>query len=256
MELKILGADGTQCEGSSSVSALADGRVLIDAGTGAHGLSLAEIDRIKDALITHSHLDHTGMLCFIAESRIGASGGAGLRVHSFPETAEVIRSSFLNGKIWPDFENIEIEGAQLMTFKNFTAFKRLDLDGFSATPFPVLHASLPTAGFCLHGARENFAFIADVYEIPEETYAYLNGLENFRRMTIEISYPEGQEKMAEIAGHLTPALLEKILAKLPGVEEVYYCHVKPRHRDEVDNQVKKRFKGLVRPLKTGMVFEF
>ncbi|MBE8158481.1 MAG: MBL fold metallo-hydrolase, partial [Betaproteobacteria bacterium] len=241
MELRILGADGTQCEGCSSIAALADGRVLIDAGTGAHGLSLAEIDRIGDALITHSHLDHTGMLCFIAETRIGAAGGPGLRVHAFPETVDAIREGFLNGKIWPDFENIKVEGKPLMSFSPITVFNPVDFGGLRATPFPVLHAGLPTAGFCLNGGREDFVFISDIYEMPEETYAYLAALKNFRRMTVEISYPEGKEDLAKVSGHLTPKLLEKILARLPENLEVYYCHVKPRYRTEIVAQTEKRF---------------
>ena len=255
MELRILGADGTQSSGCASVSALADGRVLIDAGTGAHGLSLAEMDKIGDALITHSHLDHTGMLCFLAESRIGGAGGPGLRVHSFPETADAVREGFLNGKIWPDFENIKIEGTPLMSFSPFAAFERLNIGGLRATPFPVKHAALPTAGFCLNGGRENFVFISDIFDMPEETRAYLAGLENFRRMTIEVSYPEGMEELAETAGHLTPRTLEKILAKLPSGLEVYYCHVKPRYWEAITEQVEKRFGGEVRPLKAGMCFD-
>lgn len=255
MELKILGADGTQCEGSSSTAALADGRVLIDAGTGAHGLSLPEIDRIGDALITHSHLDHTGMLCFIAESRIGGANGHGLRVHSFPETADAIREGFLNGKIWPDFEAIKIDGTPLMSFSPFAAFKTLEFGELRATPFPVEHASLPTAGFCLTGGREDFVFISDIYDMPDESYAYLADLKNLHRLTVEISYPEGKEDLAEVSGHLTPKLLERILARLPGGLEVYYCHVKPRYRDAIAEQTEKRFGGRVRPLKSGMTFD-
>lgn len=256
MELRILGADGAQCGGNASVSALVDGRILIDAGTGAHNLTLAEMDQIGDALITHSHLDHTGMLCFIAEARVDSPNGPGLRVHSFAETADALREGFLNDKIWPNFENIKIGGASLMSFSPFTSFSPLEFDGLRVTPFPVEHAGLPTAGFCLNGGREDFVFMSDVAAIPEESMAYLRGLKNLRRMTIEISFADGMEALAETSGHLTPQMLKKMLEKLPGgLEEIYYCHVKPRYREAIDEQVKKHFGGIVRPLEAGMRFD-
>ncbi|MGI9305881.1 MAG: MBL fold metallo-hydrolase [Gammaproteobacteria bacterium] len=255
MELKILGADGTQCMGCASISALVDGRVLIDAGTGAHNLSMQEIDQIRDVLVTHSHLDHTGMLCFLAESRIGGPDICGLCVHSFPETADAIREGFLNNKIWPDFEKIKIEGKPLMSFKSFTPYKPIKFGELRATPFPVDHAGLPTAGFVLTSGIEEFVFISDIYKMPKKTLTFLNGLKKFRRMTIEVSFPEGKEDLAKSAGHLTPLLLEQILEHLPQVEDVFYCHVKPRYGMEIDAQIQNRFGKRVRALQTGMLFD-
>ncbi|MGI9296515.1 MAG: MBL fold metallo-hydrolase [Gammaproteobacteria bacterium] len=255
MRLKILGAGGAQCETASSISALADGRVLVDAGTGAHNLSLAEMDGVKDALITHSHLDHVAMLCFIAECKIGGAGGHGLRVRCFPETADAIRSGLLNGRIWPDFERIKIGGVPLLSFEYFRPFETIDCDGLRATPFPVEHAGIPTAGFVLHGARENFVFISDVHTLSDEVYEYLHTLPNFRKMTVETSFPDGSEEVAHASGHLTPSLLEKIVARLPEGLEIYYCHVKPRYDAEVAAQIQKRFGGRVLPLREGTTFD-
>lgn len=257
MRLKILGAEGAQCGRScASISALLDDRVLIDAGTGAFRLSLAEMEGVQDALITHSHLDHVAMLCFVAECKIGAPGGHGLRVRCLPETADAIREGLLNGRIWPDFENIQIGGAPILTFSHFRMLEEMDLDGLRITPFPVLHSDIPTAGFALHGGRESFAFVSDMFAMPDETHAYLESLPNFRRMTIECSFPDGKEDIARASGHLTPSLLEKVVARLPQrVEEIYYCHVKPRYEEEVAAQIRQRFGGRVLPLQEGMVLE-
>lgn len=255
MQLKILGSGGAQCEKASSISALADGRVLIDAGTGAHNMSLAAMDGVKDVLITHSHLDHVAMLCFVAECKIGSAEGHGLRVHCFPETADAIRAGLLNGKIWPDFENIKIGGKPLISFEYFRPFEEMDFGGLRATPFPVSHSDVPTAGFVLRGARENFVFISDVHTLSDEVYAYLHSLSDFRRMTVETSFPDGKEEIARASGHLTPSLLEKIVARLPEGLEIYYCHVKPRYEPEVSAQIQERFGGRILPLQDGMTFD-
>ena len=254
MEIKILGADGAQNGNFNSISALVDGRVLIDAGTGASDLSLDDVSSLADVMLTHSHLDHTAMLCFIAESRIGNPGGHGLRVHCHPETADAIREGFLNEKIWPDFENIEIHGVPLMSFECFKDFEPMSFGSFQATPLPVIH-TVPTYGFSIAGDKENFVFISDIYDMPEETERYLNELPNFHRMTIEVSFPEGLEELAKVSGHLTPVLLDKIMERMPDLDEVFYCHVKPRYSDQIDAQMEKRFGGKIKRLQTGMRFE-
>lgn len=246
MRLEFFGAVGDQQKGCYSVSLLVNGRVLIDAGIGAFHMPFSKTKNVADILLTHSHLDHTGMLCFIAENRIGEPGGHGVSVHCLPETAAAVREGFLNGKIWPDFEQINVHGVPLMSFSCFKPFAKISIGDFNATALPVNHA-VPTVGFCLHGSKENFVFIVDVYSLTPETYEYLNALENFRRMTIEVSYPEGQEKMAELAGHLTPVLLEKIMDKLPSVE-ILYCHIKPRYENDIIEQMQRRFGERARPL--------
>lgn len=254
MKVKILGASGAQCRGHDSTSVLVGGRTLIDAGIGAYNLPLSEMEQIGDVLLTHSHLDHTAMLCLIAESRAGAPDGPGLLVHSLSETADAVRKGFLNGAIWPDFEKIDIGGTPLMSFAPFEPFREIEAGGLRVTPFPVGHV-VPTVGFCLHGDREKFVFIADICELPAESAEFLSGLKNIGRMTVEVSYPEGMEDLARASGHLTPLLLEDVLAKMPSGKEILYCHVKPRWRDDIDAQIKKRFGGRLQPLLAGMEFD-
>ncbi|MGU9950893.1 MAG: MBL fold metallo-hydrolase [Gammaproteobacteria bacterium WSBS_2016_MAG_OTU1] len=254
MRLEVLGAMGTQSKGCHSISLLVGDRVLMDAGTGAFNLNIEQTDHIGDVLITHSHLDHTAMLCFIAESRIDSKEGPGLNVYSQLETVNAIRSGFLNDAIWPNFEKIKIGETSLMSFVDIKPLEPLSINGLNFTPFSV-HHPVPTVGFCVHGDHENFVFIADVFDMPDESYAYLNQLENFRRMTIEISFPEGKEELAKISGHMTPLLLEKLLERLPKDLEVFYCHMKPRYKDDIFEQVKKRFGDKLRPLEDGMIFD-
>lgn len=255
-QLKILGSGGAQCESCGSMSALADGRVLVDAGTGAFNLSIAEMENVGDVVLTHSHLDHTAMLCFIAECRIDSPNGHGLRVHCLPETADAVRDGLLNNRIWPDFERIKIEDTPLMSFSCFQPWDTIEFGDLRVTPLPVQHADIPTVGFVLHGEKENFVFISDVCVIPEETYDYLAKLKNWRRMCIETSFPEGLETLAENTGHLTPKMLEPIIERLPKDVEVYYCHVKPRYVDKIAAQIQKRFAGRVQPLRPNMTFDF
>ena len=256
MKLRILGAAGAQCGKVASISALLGGRTLIDAGTGAHHLTLEEMDEIQDVLITHSHLDHVTMLCFIADCKIGSPKGHGMRVRCLPETADAIRTGLLNGKIWPNFEKIVVDGVPLMSFEYFRPFEKIDLGGGAvAIPFPVDHADVPTVGFALQTKGESFVFISDVRAMSDETYDFLHSLPNLRRMTIETSFPDGKEAVARASGHLTPSMLQEIVDRLPKQAEIFYCHVKPRYDAEVGVQMAKRFGERVKGLRENMEFD-
>jgi cAMP phosphodiesterase len=254
MKLRVLGNMGTSCKNTYSSSLLIDEHFLIDAGTGAFRLSLENIDHIGDVMITHSHLDHLAALCFLADCRIGGTNGHGLTVHCLSETAQAIREHMLNNTIWPDFENIKIDGTPLMSFNIINSLEPFTIHDNLITPLAVEHTA-PTTGYCLHGARENFVVFFDFWDASEAVFTYLRQLENFNRMTIEVSYDEGNEALAKSAGHLTPILLEKRLEKLPPDIKLFYCHLKPRSEALIHEQMQRRFGNKVAFLSNDMVFD-
>ena len=59
MKVKVLGCSGgIGGRHLRTTSLLVDHDILIDAGTGVGGLSLAELALIDHVFVTHSHLDH------------------------------------------------------------------------------------------------------------------------------------------------------------------------------------------------------
>ena len=252
MRLKILGNMGGSCRGQYSSSALINDSLLLDVGTGAQQLSLARMLKIDDVLLTHSHLDHMAMLFFLMDCQIGRKNRS-LQVHCLKETAVALRRFFFNDHIWPDFENIKVDGVPIMEFNYLTPYQRQTINGCDITPLPVQH-TVPTVGYCLHGDGEDFVFISDILDADDDCWEYLNNLKRFRRMTIEISFPDEMEKVAKDSFHLTPKMLERLLKKIPSGVEVFFCHAKPQVYGEVLQQVEARFVGRVKPLQRGMVF--
>lgn len=255
MKMKILGSSGSQFDGLHTTSLLIGDRLLLDAGTGTSTLGVEAIDRIENVLLTHCHLDHTATLCFIADCRIGGKNGHGLRVRCLQETADALREGMLNGKIWPDFEKIVIDGVPLMSFEIFKPFEQLEIDGIRITPLPVEH-QVPTSGFCLEGDKGNFLVLIDMDGMPDETLQFINKIPDLHAMTMEVSFPEGMETLAKAAGHLTPLMLGELLDKMPGEVPVYYCHLKPRYHKEIVAQMHARFGDRAVLLEQGMEFEF
>ncbi len=251
MKVEVLGAGGGVAPGCDSISLLLDGKVLLDAGTGAFRIPLDVAAGIADVVLTHSHMDHTVALCFLADNHAGLGT---MRVHCLEETANAVREGFFNDRIWPNMENIRVEGKPMVQFKRIEKMRRKMRVGKTAlTPFPVDHP-VPTLGYCLHGEKETLPVITDLWDASAETWKWLAKQKNIRRIVIETSFPDGLETVARASGHLTPAVLQqRVEEHLPADWEVLCCHIKPRSAKEVRRQIKNRLGKRVSILKQGAV---
>lgn len=251
MQLKILGNMGGSCLDSLSTAALINDNVLVDCGTGAQNLSIEDIGKIDDVILTHSHLDHTVMLFFLLECKIGKGG---VTLHCLQETADAIRRNIFNDDIWPDMEHIKVDGDSLLNIEIIKPYETVTIAGQRITPLPVEHA-IPTNAYCLHGDKENFVFIADLIDAEDKFWDYLGRLENFNRMTIELSFPDRMRGIAEESRHLTPSSLAELMKKIPSHVQIYYCHVKPQFQGEIMKEAEKILGDRAQPLQLGQVFD-
>lgn len=253
MQLKILGSAGSAFSGKYTTCALINDAIALDLGTGLHTLRANQMVNIKDAVITHSHLDHIAMLCFWTDLQLIT--GNSVTIHCLQETADAIRSGLLNGATWPDMEKINLKGVPALSFNIVEPFKPFTVAGETLTPLPVEHG-VPTVGYCLHGKKENFVFCSDMVDAPDAFWKYLSKLENFHRMSMEISFPNEMEEIAKVSYHMTPRMLARHLPKLPEtVINVFYNHVKVEHEEAIRIQVHEDMHPRVTALRQGMVLD-
>lgn len=235
MRLKILGCGGNALADMYTTSALLDDKIALDAGTGLHRLQPYQILDVKDVIITHSHLDHIAMLSFWVD--LHTINGSNVTVHCLPETADALRSGIFNNNLWPNMENININNKPALRFNTVTPFETFTVaDSVDITPIPVMHG-IPTIGCVLHGEEENFVFCSDMIDAPDDTWKYLSRLDKFKRMSMEISFSDGMETIAEQSHHLTPAMLGELIKKLPPHVQVLYNHCKLAHVEKIRQQV-------------------
>lgn len=253
MKVKILGASGGVAPGFHTTALFINDRVLLDAGTGAFGFSPEKDDAVRDVVLSHSHLDHTAALAFLTDNRAANTGT--LRIHCQPETMAALRAGIFNGAIWPDMEKIIINGKPVIKFYPIKKMLApMTVGGARLSPFPVVH-TVPTLGFCLHGARETLPVMTDLREASESVWKWMAKKRRIRRVIIETSFPDGMEDIAVASGHLTPGMLADLAARhLPDSWKLLCCHIKPRYYDEVCAQIRARFGKRAEVLKAGRVF--
>ena len=102
MKLKVLGCYGGNIPGHGMTSFLVNDALALDAGWVSNALSLKEQEKVKDILISHSHLDHTCTLPFLIDNNFTAPGFS-LRIYAIPEVISSMRNHLFNNHTWPDF---------------------------------------------------------------------------------------------------------------------------------------------------------
>jgi glyoxylase-like metal-dependent hydrolase (beta-lactamase superfamily II) len=65
MKVKVLGCYGGNIPGHGMTSFLVNGTLALDAGWVSGALAVREQERVRDVLISHSHLDHTFSILFL-----------------------------------------------------------------------------------------------------------------------------------------------------------------------------------------------
>ena len=231
MQIRVLGCSGSVAAGCRTTAFLLDDDVLIDAGTGVGDLTLDELARINDIVLSHSHLDHVLGVPLLADSVMRRRAGrAPIRVHGLPDTLAALRRHVFNGHIWPDFTALPSAEAPILSLHPFEIGQVLDFAGRRIEVLPALH-TVPAVGFAVLGQQGAWVFTGDTAPNP----ALWERLASMRLtcLVIETAFRNDECRLATLSRHLHPTALAAELTHLtPGVQ-VYITHIKPGEQDAV-----------------------
>lgn len=253
MKFRVLGCSGGQVPGQQLSSYLVNENLLIDAGSTTAVLNLKAQSKIKNALITHAHLDHVMSLATLADNLFGVDGM--IRVWGLPDVLASLRASFFNDTLWPDFTRITGDGqsSPVLSFRPLAAGKPTDIGDLKVTAVRVNHAVASTA-FFVENQSAVLLHVGDTGP-TEKIWAMARKKKNLRAVVLEASFPSRLQEIADLSQHLTPRTLAAEAQKLgrPSVP-IFVTHLKPQYRNEIIEEVKK-LKGLkAKILKQGESF--
>jgi cAMP phosphodiesterase len=239
MKIKTLGCYGGQMPGKNVTGLLLDGRVLIDAGTVALAADIGEQRKIKAAFISHAHLDHVCGLPFYAVNVV-SSKSEPVKIYGSQFTIDAVKNHLMNGVIWPDFTAIKnFGGFPVFKYETVAPLKWIKACGYDLMAVPVNH-TIPTVGFLI-GKKERYMLYSGDTKDTDAIWLQAKKLgKKLKAAFIELAFPDEVGFLAESSGHLTPATLEKQLAKLlPLKPKVYVYHIKPEYIKEIKAGLKK-----------------
>lgn len=254
MKLRILGCSGGIGGNFRTTSMLLDNDVLIDAGTGAGELSVAELCKIDHVFVTHSHLDHIACIPLMVDS-VGFMRDKPLTIHATEATLEILRQHIFNWKIWPDFTQIPNAQQPYMCYQAIQLGQTMELQGRKITALPANHV-VPAVGFQIDSGAASLVFSGDTTS-QDELWEVVNRIANLRYLVIETAFPNAEKELALLSKHLCPSLLAEELLKLKSNPEIYITHLKPGEVELTMQEISECVHGISPAmLLNGHVFEF
>jgi cAMP phosphodiesterase len=236
MRIKVLGCYGTEFLDFKSCGFLIDGSVMLDAGSIVSTLSLAEQREIQKIFITHPHLDHIKDIFFLINNRFEEKGSA-ITVYSTAEVVHLLREHFINGILCPDFTVIPQGGEHVLGFETITEGEFHPVSYELSIRAERVDHNIAAVGYIIRCGHGHVVYSGDTGP-TEHIWQVCNSLGNLLAVFIECSFPNEQQELASLSGHLTPQTMVQELEKLEARNyPVFVFHMKPQYLKTIEEEI-------------------
>lgn len=234
MQVRIIGGHGGVSPGFRATSYLIDGRLLIDAGSVASGLPIAEQAKINHILISHSHLDHISDLAFLSDNCFGMKA-VPFEVYTSPKTHKNIMTHLLNDEIWPDFTKLPSKENPTLRFHEITSEESIVLGDYKVTPVKVNH---PAGGHGFIVEKNEVAVVFTQDTGPTELiWEVAHKIKNIKGIFTEVSFPNSLMQVAIDSMHHTPSTINEEIKKMPKDVPIFLGHLKPNYQEQLFEEI-------------------
>lgn len=241
---KVLGASGAIAAGLHTTSFLVGNHVLLDAGTGLCTLTLPELAAIDHVLITHAHLDHVAGLPLMLDAAIKLRTRAAkgpVTIHLLPEVRDQLQTHLFNGALWPDFSRLPTPQAPALIWQTHPIGEAFTLPGLPGRIelLPAEHL-VPACGYWIECLALAFTGDTGPSDALAQRLAQLRQEQALNCLIIECAFPDEDEALAHLSGHMHPQALRGFLHMLEracgpaGLPEVWITHIKPCDRPALE----------------------
>jgi 3',5'-cyclic-nucleotide phosphodiesterase len=242
MDLRVIGCHGGETPRHRTSAFIVDDRLAIDAGSLTSGMELKAQCALEACLVSHAHLDHVRDLATIADNR-NQNGCPPLIVAGTKQTIAILKKHFFNNLLWPDFSQIPNAKRPAVEYLVLKPEVPTKVAGYTVRAIMVSH-TIECCAFAIEAPDGTLAYSGDTGP-TDRLWEVLNGVKNLRAMLMEVSFPNDQQRLANVSGHHTPhtlALEMKKFRKPKDLPTLLY-HIKPSFQAEVEKECAK-LKGL------------
>jgi ribonuclease BN (tRNA processing enzyme) len=234
MNIRVLGAFGSEGPGQRPSAFLVNDRTLVDAGSVSGGLTHAEQIAIEHVLLTHAHLDHVVGAAFLAEMFATCEIGRPLTFTSLAPVVEGIRTGIFNNVVWPDFSKIP-PASPTVAYRSLKDGVRERVGDLWVTAVPV-HHTVPGTGFIVHDGVSGFVYSGDTGP-TDALWKAARVVPGIRAVLVECAFPNRLADLAQVSGHMTPELVRRERDKMPADVPILIYHVKPQFAVEMADEL-------------------
>lgn len=235
MNIEVLGCSGGIGHGLKTTTFLLDETLLVDAGTGIELLTMEQMLKVQDVVITHAHIDHIiGLPLMLAT--IYDQHTHPINVYALPAVIDALQQHIFNWTIWPDYTCLP-ENKPIIHLHRVETGSELTLQNKQIRVLPAEHPT-PTAGYLIMDDSSSFAFTGDS-GCNDALWPILNKY-NPDLLIIDVSFTDEVDELARLSGHLTPSHLTHQLAQFQHKDtRIMITHLKPGFEDTIMQQCRK-----------------
>jgi ribonuclease BN (tRNA processing enzyme) len=214
---------------------IVNGRVALDAGSLAMGLSQQEGREVRDIVLSHAHLDHVAGLPLFLDDHF-ATLTEPIRVHAAETVIEVLERDIFNWSVYPRFSELRNANGPVIEYVPFSNGVEFVAGGLRIRPLSVNH-KVPSSGFLINDGESQIALTGDTSAMRD----FWSALENVARLDallIECAFPNELSELAGMSHHLTPSALATELETFGRTEcPKYVVNIKPAYQAQVVREI-------------------
>jgi ribonuclease BN (tRNA processing enzyme) len=252
MKIRVLGAYGAEGLAQRPSAFLVNDRILIDGGSVGGSLPTSEQLAIEHALVSHSHLDHVVGLAYLTETFALCAAQRPLMIASLDPVVTALRTSIFNDIVWPNFTKLPTPAAPVLRFQPLKEDVEQQVGDLWVTPVAVSH-TVPTSGFILQDGTSGLVYSGDTGP-TDALWKAARDVRGLGAVILECAFPNRLAGLAEVARHMTPALIRRELDKLPADVPVLVFHVKPQFHDEIGEELSRVSSSRITMLEQDQVY--
>jgi ribonuclease BN (tRNA processing enzyme) len=240
MLFEVLGCYGGSVPNRRLPAFLINGHILLEAGCVTAALPLGAQAGIDHVLLSHAHLDHSVGLAFLADNIQSTQSAAGrptsMTAASIAPVIDDLRIHCFNNRLWPDFTRLPEPEEPVLRLETLREGEAIEFGGVTVLPVPV-HHTVPATGFIIHDGSSGIVFSGDTGPTTD-IWKAAHELRGIRAIIVETAFPNRLESLARVSGHLTPALLQREMEKMPAAP-LWVYHIKPTHYEETVEELER-----------------
>lgn len=242
MDLRVIGCHGGETPKHRTSAFVLNDRLAIDAGSLTSGMELKAQCALEAVLVSHAHLDHVRDLATVADNR-NQNACPPLVIAGTKQTLGILKKHFFNNLLWPDFSRIPNERKPAIRYLEIKPEVPIKIAGYEVQAIRVSH-TIDCCGFLVRGKDGTLAYSGDTGP-TDRLWQVLNETEGLKALLMEVSFPNGESRLAHVSGHHTPETLARDMDKLEKRRDLptLLYHIKPSFQATVEREC-ARLRGV------------